>query len=317
MAGQQLKAYVLLISTCWMLNACSKPASEIKHEDVKTNVTLEDIGPASTTMLAGHDGGKDKSVQPNILHPQLNNQAQNTPQIAYDYDYSFFGKSDTIEQLMMVHKNTCLAAGPIQCQLISSQVTRMDDGQSGMRHLTLRASSEWIKSFQTALTSNLKRLDITITSENITSEDLSASIVDMQARLDNKLALRNQLRATLAGHSGKMSELVDLESKLSEVQSDLDSNTAQMDMLKQRVAMSKLDLIYDTKAGMGARSAMAPVNSAIESFVPNMAMAIGFIISALSVLIPIGLIIGPITWVLVKRFKLRKMKSENKRSKDA
>ena len=80
-----------------------------------------------------------------------------------------------------------------------------------------------------------------VTHQRVSQDDVTAEYRDMQAELKNKIALRDRLRVLLK-KATKVSDALEIEKELAEVQTELDQLSGQLNALKTQVALSTLSL---------------------------------------------------------------------------
>ena len=85
-----------------------------------------------------------------------------------------------------------------------------------------------------------------IDSKNISIVDATAQYIDMQSRLNNKKALEKRYIELLA-KADKISDMLEIESKLTDIRSDIDSAQGQLNYLSKQVAYSSLEITFYTK----------------------------------------------------------------------
>lgn len=85
---------------------------------------------------------------------------------------------------------------------------------------------------------------------SVGEEDLTDSIVDLEARRGNLESLRDRLRALL-DRAEKIEEILAIERELTRVQSELDSMAARLAALGDRTAWSEVDLALERTAVPG------------------------------------------------------------------
>lgn len=230
------------------------------------------------------------------------------PQIAYDYTYGFRAPSASLSELLGKHQSACEKAGAAQCTLISTSATQTPDDQQTNFNLELRVSPAWLKQFQTGLESDLKSVKGRMSAHSITSEDLSLNIVDTEARLNNKLALRDRLQEIIRQRPGKISELIEAETQLAQVQADIDAAQSALAVMRKRVATVHLTLIYHSEAVAASTSSFSPITNALNNVVGHFMRTLGFLIELLAVLLPLILLSIPAIWYGRKWLKQRKPK---------
>lgn len=82
----------------------------------------------------------------------------------------------------------------------------------------------------------------TVTSRRLASEDVTEQYIDVEARLKNKLVLRDRLRKLL-DQATEVKDILAIETELNRVQGDVDSMEARLKALRGRVDYATLDLL--------------------------------------------------------------------------
>ncbi len=184
--------------------------------------------------------------------------------LAYAYAMGIKAPKDMIEPLVAAHTKVCFDAGPQLCQVLGSSINAYNDEQvSG--YLSLRAEPKWLAGYRAAIPGDAEKAGGKITQNTVNAEDLTTQITDTEARLQAKIALRDRIRALLERRDGTLSDALQAERELANVQGEIDSMTAQLEMMKARVAMSALTISYETdlnKSGV----AINPVAEAFADF---------------------------------------------------
>jgi hypothetical protein len=86
-----------------------------------------------------------------------------------------------------------------------------------------------------------------IDTKNISITDVTTRYIDMKTRLDNKKILENRYLELLKKGT-KISDLLEIENKLTEIRSDIESAQGQLNYLNKQIAYSSLDITFYTKA---------------------------------------------------------------------
>lgn len=275
--------------------------------------TLAGCSPKSATEA----GYRDEKVAVDMVAPPPAVQPRATPvaatalpQLAYEYSYTFAADTKGIEALVAADQAACAKAGPAVCQVISMNTQNNSDAGFVNKTLELRVTPDWLKAWQAGLNAGLARAHGRITEQNVTSEDLSLEIVDTDARLKNKLALRDRLLDIIKHNPGKIGDLVEAETQLSQVQSDIDSAQSALAVMQKRVATTHLTLTYDSEAASTSRGTFEPVISASRNILNNIMTMIGGIITVGSLLLPLAIVLGPVIWFGIKWWRNRKPKAK-------
>ena len=198
-------------------------------------------------------------------------------QLAYDYAYRLSLPAARIQHLFDYHQQACEVAGPSVCQVVGASM-RKSGRDVVSAHLELRATPDWINHFRAGLDGDAESAGGQVDSANTAAEDLTRSMVDNKAGLKARTGLRDRLEKDVETHSGKLSEAVEAEKTVAEVQGDIDTRRAELAAEKTRVATSKLTLDY------------APAS--------DLATAFGGLGAMLPYLLPIALFGGLVAWIV-------------------
>ncbi len=184
-----------------------------------------------------------------------------------------------------------------------SELNNSDNNQREF-NLKIRVPSKNFDRFLDALSGAADRID----SKNIRVKDVTAEYIDVTTQLKNKKLLENRYQQLLV-KATKMADLLEIENKLTEIRSDVESTQGQLNYLNKQVAFSTLDITFYTKQS-------GQVNSGNEfgykfktaladgwSFLQN--LFFGFI-SVWPIIIIVVLLV-----LMYKRWKQRKAKRNN------
>jgi Domain of unknown function (DUF4349) len=112
-------------------------------------------------------------------------------------------------------------------------------------NLTVRVPA---KSFKAAL-SSLETLG-TVTYRRVESEDVTEQYIDVEARLKNKIVLRDRLKQLL-DKATAVKDVLAIETELNRVQSDIDSMEGRMRSMKKQVTYATVTLSLERKPILG------------------------------------------------------------------
>ncbi len=119
------------------------------------------------------------------------------------------------------------------------------DGGETSASLTLRIPA---KTFRSAVT-NLETLG-GLTYRSVSSDDVTEQYIDIEARLANKLVLRDRLKQLLE-KATEVKDLLAIETELNRVQADIDSMEGRIKALKGQVEFAKVTLYLERKPILG------------------------------------------------------------------
>ena len=164
--------------------------------------------------------------------------------LAYTYGLRLQLPGDRLVGVMDRHVAACRDAGLRVCQLVSSRRDG-DPADTVFGTVSLRAEPRWLQQFMQTVQGDARNASGRVTAQWTTTEDLTREIVDTEATLKAKRALRDRLQQLLATRPGKLSDLLEVESELARVQGEIDSTESNLTAMRTRVMMSALTMRPD------------------------------------------------------------------------
>lgn len=148
----------------------------------------------------------------------------------------------------------------------------------------------------------LKTLAAVVVSEDVSGTDVTAQVIDLQARINNERAAEATLQS-LFDRAVKISDVIEITDKLAAVRSDIESLEGQMRYLNSQTDMASITVFMTEDVQVAADKGFRPLQTLKASLV----LLIGFfgditqgLIQALIVGIPVLLIDGAILWILYR-----------------
>ena len=220
------------------------------------------------------------------------------PKMAYLFDYGFRLAGSAIGPLQQQHADMCEAQGPYVCRIVS--MTRTGEDEDEIRgELRLEVASDKARGFGALLSAAAEAADAEAFRANIEGEDLSKSIVDTEAHVRSRIALRDRLMEVLRTRQGKVEELVEAERQVAAVNEEIDEAQSWLREQRGRVAFSRMTLTYETATPGG--SFLKPVEGALGSLGSIFGIAVAALILMLAVAGPILLGVLGVRWVQRRR----------------
>jgi hypothetical protein len=220
------------------------------------------------------------------------------PQVAYLYTYGFRLAGETIPKLQQRHADLCESKGPLVCRIVAMDQTTAEGSYTGGT-LQLAVASSAARSFGKQLATLAEGEDGTQVKAAISGEDLSKQIVDTEARLRARAMLRDRLMEVLATRRGTVTELVEAERGVAQVNEEIDQARSWLSEMKGRVAFSRLDIAYESALPAPAPGGgfMEPVRGSIGQLGTILGSIVAVLITLAAVLGPFGLIgYGALRW---------------------
>ena len=251
----------------------SPSGDEIARQDAQ--------GAASDARRAGGD-------------PQEQSSAAEAPQIAYSYAVGFRVDADELPAFQQRHVDLCESMGT-DCRILS--LAQSGTEEYGYGEVQLQVVASKAAGFSNQLRSSADGVEAEQVSYGISGEDLSDNIIDTEARLVGRRALRDRLMEVLRTRQGTVAEIVEAERGVAEVNEEIDAAASRLATMRTRVAFSNFDIEYSPEQGVIRTGFWAPVGEAFASAGSIVGMVFATIIYALAALIPLGILIIGIVWL--------------------
>lgn len=224
----------------------------------------------------------DAKIAPSEPAPGQEPGEQAGVMLAYSYSMGIEAPKNAVALLKEAHEKACTDAGPKLCQVLGSSVNSWGEDQVSA-YLNLRAEPAWLATFRGSIASDADKAGGRLTANTVNTEDLTTYIVDLEARLAAKLALRERIKNLLETRDGSLSDILAAERALAEVQGEIDSMTAQRAAARARVAMSALSLSYQSDP-VTSTGIFKPLTASFKGFfrtsVSSLAAAVDFVARA-------------------------------------
>jgi hypothetical protein len=191
------------------------------------------------------------------------------------------------------------------CQILAANVN-----ESGPDYvyasLSLRAAPDWLTGFRGGLEGDARDAEGRVAGTTVVAEDLTRAIVDTEARLRAQRTLAERLEGLLATQTDDVGDLLSVERELARVLGEIDSATAQLEVMRRREEMSVLDLSYASAPVPLSRNAFAPLGRAFNEFFMVFAGAAGMIVSLVAFVLPWVIVAVPAVWALRRWWRARR-----------
>jgi hypothetical protein len=269
------KAVWISIAGAFALVACSEAGDRQASIGESTDAAMAESVADSAEPASGE-------LAPLASRPDI---PATMPKIAYIFDYAFRLPGDDITRLQQRHADLCEAQGPYTCRILSMSHSG-EEGEYAAGTLELAVASDKARAFGMALGEATEAAGGEQTTATIEGEDLSKALVDTEARLRARVALRDRLLEVLKTRKGSVAELVEAERGVAQVNEEIDQAHSWIAEMKGRVAFSRIEIAYESSAP-AAGAFLEPIRGALGS----LGAILGTIIAILIVLAAVG---GPL-----------------------
>jgi len=186
----------------------------------------------------------------------------------------------------------------IHCEILNSSITSRTRDSQPSASITLRVAPEDLPK----LMEHLEKQG-TIVQHTTESEDKATAVVDTEARIKNLTGFRDNLRAMLAKPSATVKDSVDIQQQLTEVQSNLDSETAQRKILANETEKVAVVISFRIERTADGGGGFNVIGDALRESGSVLAESIAQLITVVVAVIPWLIVILPLLWLLRKRWR--------------
>ncbi|HEX2786978.1 MAG TPA: DUF4349 domain-containing protein [Ignavibacteria bacterium] len=149
-----------------------------------------------------------------------------------------------------------------------------------------------------------------VMSENISSRDITDEFIDVQARLNTQKELEKRLLDLLNSKAGNLSDVIDVEDKLSDVRSKIESAEGKINFLKNQAEYSTLQInifepsILNTSSGGGF---FYEIGQSISKGLTGFTEVTGGLIAGLIAFTPVIIFFVILFFILRRLWRKRKL----------
>jgi hypothetical protein len=199
--------------------------------------------------------------------------------------------AEQVEPLWREVQQQALTMG---ADLISAELSR-SDLQAPAASLSLRLPPAQVPALFALLTKGGE-----LVNTRTDSEDKSAEVIDVEARLKNLSEARDRLRVLMNERGAKLADVLEVQKALTETQSQLDSWQGQRKLLAQQTEKVKIELRIHAPRSAIERSALAPLRDTWQQLGYQLAQSLAALLSFVVVVLPWMLLIVP-AGLLIRR----------------
>lgn len=191
----------------------------------------------------------------------------------------------------------------LKCQMLNASFTNETENEPASAYLSVRVPPAQFVAFLNGVEKTTKVLQ-----HQRESEDKTDAVIDVEAQLKNATDLRDRLRKMLAESPAKIKDILDIESKLSEIQAQIDSANGIRKVLSNDTDWIAIDIQFQAIRGVTQKGFFAPIAEAFKNAGHVLVESFASVITLIVALLP-WLIIG-IPLLLVCRKLWRKFRAK-------
>ena len=198
--------------------------------------------------------------------------------------------------------------GTLKCELLSSSLLRETPQQPGNATLEVRVEPADVDKLLGGLAGVAN-----VVSHTTTSEDKTAEVIDVEARIRNRTEFRDSLRTMLRDTVTKrtMADLLAIQRTLSDTQAELDAIATQRKMLTQQTSKQHIQIQFTPKRALvSSGDGYSPMRNALRNAGSVLAESVGALITFIAAVLPwLLLVVLPLGWLVRVLWRRRRAKA--------
>ena len=199
--------------------------------------------------------------------------------LAVSHAYTLRLPAPDVERVLSAHLDVCRA---LKCEIMESRIQKHPDGRVSA-WVTLRIPPEAFTEFAAALSGP----PVELISHSETVEDKTIPLLDVEKRLEVKIALRDRLALMLKDRRGEtLADLLAVERELAQVQGDIEAETAQRDYLRSQTNTIRVSLRYEGATGMAGGLDFSRLIDSLGDFGQTMMISAAALITFIALALP-------------------------------
>lgn len=223
--------------------------------------------------------------------------------------HRFIAERDKLEiiasesELQKSWESAVAFCGTIHCEVVSSSITTRTSDSEPSGAMSVRVAPADLNK----LLAHLQKLGQI--AEHITErEDKTTEVVDTEAKLKNLTAFRDNLRAMLAKPSATVKDLIEIQTQLTDTQSELDGETAQRKILANETDKIGVEISFRVERPSGSVGGFAQLWNALRESGSILADSTAALITTIVAVVPWLILIVPGVWLIVKGWRRLKQR---------
>lgn len=185
--------------------------------------------------------------------------------------------------------------GTIQCEVISSNLTSQTGELAPSGSVSLRVRPGDVDKLIAYVGKQGK-----VAQHTTETDDKTTNVVNTDARIKNLTEFRDNLRKMLARPAVSVKDLVEIQEKLEEVQTELDGETARRKDLANETEKVAVEIEFRAERTTASVSAFKPIGDALRESASVLSESLASLITAIVAMIPWLILIVPAGWFLTK-----------------
>ncbi|MFA9441470.1 DUF4349 domain-containing protein [Uliginosibacterium sp. sgz301328] len=218
--------------------------------------------------------------------------------IALKYALTVENDADTLEQSW---KGVFARCRELQCDILEGSFARSRDGGSPQGVLRVRIAPDKLDELLHAAEQSGS-----VVASTMTSEDKTAEVIDVEARIRNMTELRDRLRAMLQNRAGPLKDVLEVERQLADTQSQIDSLAGVRKALAAETEKTEVTLRFVARGRFIDAGKVSPLREAWDNMAEVFLGSVGSLIIFVAAVVPWLVIVVPVVWLLARALRRRR-----------
>ena len=147
-----------------------------------------------------------------------------------------------------------------------------------------------------------------VESVNVSAEDVGEEYVDVDARMENARRLERRLIDLLGTRTGKLKDVLAVETELARVREEIERYEGRMRYLKAHTATSTISVTVHEPIPVVGSAGHSVMGEAFTQAWRNFVVLLSLAVQSLGVVLPLGFI-AAVAWVVTRRWRLARQRT--------
>lgn len=212
------------------------------------------------------------------------------PGVAFNYAYQFNLPDERIRGVQEAHAAACEKLGVERCRITGLEYSVNED-EMVRASLTVKLEPTIARAFGKDAIATVEQNEGKLRNLAITGEDQQPHIRANQSEKDTLVEQRASLQKQLSGGGLKASQRIELQQQINQLEQQISAAQASINVSNEKLANTPMTFDYYGRGGApGFRN--NPIRESWNLLVSTVVTVVQFVLDALAVLVPIGLLLA-------------------------
>jgi hypothetical protein len=281
-----LKSFSFSCIAIFLCAGCAFKPGAPKESSGSAKYGIAQTRSAQTSIVAGSGMGWSGIAGPVLAAPRF---------VAVRHNLEIVEPNSGVSKSIEAVAAFC---GTLQCELLSSSVTAESSALPPSGTIMARVAPQDLNKFLDFVEKQGK-----VALHATESEDKTAQVIDVEAKLKNLTDFRDSLRKMLTKPGVSVADLLQIQEKLADAQAQLDSESTQRKILANETEKVFVSINFRSEERINHRGPFASVSDALRDFASVLGDSLAALITAAAAIIPWSIVLIPGLWFLTKSIR--------------